>query len=175
MLIIMMTGLSGSGKSTLALALQSALTKENIKSEVIDGDVYRHTINKDLGFSEADRRENIRRLFNIAGNAQQQGVIAIVAAINPYDDLRAQLSSSSRAKIVYIKCSIEQLVNRDTKGLYKRAFLPHEHPQKLKDLSGINDRYDIPFDAGLVIDTTSETVEQSADRLVDYVMTVIHS
>jgi adenylylsulfate kinase len=173
--MIMMTGLSGSGKSTLALALQAALTKENIKSEVIDGDVYRHTINKDLGFSEADRRENIRRLFNIAGTAQQQGVIAIVAAINPYNDFRAQLSSSSGAKIVYIKCSIEQLVNRDTKGLYKRAFLPDGHPQKLKDLSGINDRYDIPSDADLVIDTTSETVEQSAIKLVDYVMTVIHS
>ena len=172
--MIMMTGLSGSGKSTLAVALQAALKKENCLSDVIDGDVYRGNLSKDLGFSESDRRENMRRLFNVALTKKELGIIPIIAAINPYDDLRRQLCSGHNVKLIHIHCAVEKLIARDPKGLYKRAFLPDDHPDKITNLTGINDRYDFPSNADMAIDTTNEDVELSVNRLVQYVMKIIN-
>src|SRR5688572_20839053 len=91
MFIIQMTGLSGVGKSTLASALKVDLSALGLVVKVIDADVYRNTLNQDLGFSAADRKENIRRLANVAYSWQKKGVVAIIAAINPYEDIRAEL------------------------------------------------------------------------------------
>lgn len=174
MLMIILTGLSGAGKTTLATALQATLARENYPSALIDGDVYRTSVHTDLGFGEADRREHIRRLYNIGYKVHQEGSIPIIAAINPYHDLRAQLGSDG-CKLIYIHCALETLISRDTKGLYRKALLPDDHPHKLNDLSGINDRYDVPSNADLVIDTTNETVEQSVTRLAGYVLSLIAS
>lgn len=170
MLILMFTGLSGAGKSTLAKALQQKLEQENYRTVVIDGDQYRNTLNKDLGFSEADRRENIRRLMIVAGEKKQEGFISIIAAINPFEDQRRQLSQDTGALVIYIKCALDILMERDTKGLYKRAMLPDEHPDKLRNLTGVNDRYDVPAYADMIIDTAGESVEIATDRLYNFVL-----
>ena len=174
MLMIMFTGLSGAGKSTLAKALRGKLAAVNYVSDIIDGDVYRNTISKDLGFSEADRRENIRRLTNIAIEKKQAGIISIVAAINPFDDQRRELCETNGTILVYIKCSLEKLIQRDTKGLYKKAMLPDDAPEKIWNLTGVNDRYDVPFNAGLVIDTGIENMETSAEKLFSFVKSILN-
>lgn len=166
----MFTGLSGAGKSTLAKALQQKLEQKNHHAVVIDGDQYRNTLNKDLGFSETDRRENIRRLMIVAEEKKQEGFISIIAAINPFEDQRIQLSQDTGALVVYIKCALDILMERDTKGLYKRAMLPEEHPDKLRNLTGVNDRYDVPVHADMIIDTAGEPVEIAADRLYNFVL-----
>ncbi|RYF90236.1 MAG: adenylyl-sulfate kinase [Chitinophagaceae bacterium] len=175
MLTLLFTGWSGAGKSTLAGALSQLLQKQNYKVAVIDGDQYRDTLNKDLGFSEADRRENIRRLMNVALEKNREGYISIVAAINPFEDQRQELCQNKTAYIVYIKCAPEVLLQRDTKGLYKRALLPEHHPDKINNLTGINDRYDVPENPHLVIDTAIMPVEEAAKILYHFVISTLHS
>jgi adenylylsulfate kinase len=173
MLMILLTGLSGAGKSTLANELCLKLTSINIAAEVIDGDVYRKTLNADLSFSGEDRRENIQRLCRIANDKNKQGVIAIVAAINPFEDLRVELCKQYHAKIVWVSCSLLILAKRDTKGLYRRALLPGDHPEKLWNLTGVNDLYEIPVQADLVIDTSESSVEECSEQLFNYVSNFI--
>ena len=173
MFIIFMTGLSGAGKSTLATALKVKLSEMSIDSCVIDGDVYRKTINKDLGFNAADRRENIYRLAEEAHRLTLQGIISIVAAINPFEDQRIALAKKYNAKIIFIKCDIKKLLERDTKGLYHKALLPDDHPDKLWNLTGINDPYDIPENPDLVIDTSEASINDSTRQLIGYVTTLL--
>jgi adenylylsulfate kinase len=173
MLMLLMTGLSGAGKSTLAERLLSKLSAMNIAAEVIDGDVYRKTINTDLSFSADDRRENIQRLCRIAYNKNRQGIIAIVAAINPFEDLRVELGKQHGAKIIWVNCSLSILTKRDTKGLYKKALLPVDHPEKLWNLTGVNDPYEIPVQADLVIDTSENSIEECSEQLFNYVSNFI--
>lgn len=173
MFILFMTGLSGAGKSTLANSLQAKLTAMSINCRVIDGDFYRKTINKDLGFSAADRRENIYRLAKEANKLALLGIIAIVAAINPFESQRIELGKKYDAKIVWIKCNLETLKERDTKGLYYKALLPDSHPDKLWNLTGINDLYDVPGHPGLTIDTSEAHINDSTEELFKYVITLL--
>jgi adenylylsulfate kinase len=170
MLILTLTGLSGAGKSTLALALCEKLVDYNYQVEVIDGDAYRHTLNKDLGFSEADRRENIRRLMLLAEQKKQQGFIVLLAAINPFEDQRLQLAAATGALTIYIHCALPVLIERDTKGLYKRALLPDMHTDKLTNLTGVNARYDVPAQPDFIVDTAAESIEEAAKRLCCFVL-----
>ena len=167
--ILLFTGWSGAGKSTLATALAKKLEQEKYKSFVIDGDYYRNTLNKDLGFTETDRRENIRRLTNLAMEKANEGYIVIVAAINPYEDQRRQILQTTGAKLLYLKCSLEVLLQRDTKGLYKRALMADTDPDKIHNLTGVNDRYDIPVNPDLVIDSSSISIETANDILWNFV------
>lgn len=170
MLLIQLTGLSGAGKTSIAFRVQQLLLQKDIAAEIVDGDAYRKTLCKDLGFSAADRRENIRRLGAVAAALVEQHVIAIIAAINPYEDVRQELKIKYNAPIVWIHCSLDILMERDTKGLYRRAFLPSGHPEKITNLTGVNDGYDIPVDADLVISTHTEDQETSAVRLLAFVL-----
>jgi adenylylsulfate kinase len=173
MLMILMTGLSGAGKSTLAERLLSKLSAMNIAAEVIDGDVYRKTINTDLSFSAGDRRENIQRLCRIADDKNRQDIIAIVAAINPFEDLRVELVKQYDAKIIWVNCSLSVLTKRDTKGLYRKALLPVDHPDKLWNLTGVNDPYEIPVHVDLVIDTSENSIEECSEQFFNYVSNFI--
>lgn len=168
-----MTGLSGSGKTTLAVALKKKLLEKGIMLEVIDGDVYRQTFNKDLGFSAADRKENMRRLGAIANIYKKQGIRSIIAAINPFEDARHELRAQYDAKIVWVNCPLEVLVKRDTKGLYKRAFLPEGHPDKITNLTGVNDVYENPTNADLVINTGIMNIDECTEQLVNYVFSLL--
>jgi adenylylsulfate kinase len=169
----MLTGLSGAGKSTLAEGLLLKLKEMNIAAEVIDGDIYRKTLNRDLGFSAEDRRENILRLAKLAHEKSSQGIVAIVAAINPFEDLRVELAKKYGAKIIWVRCNLSTLITRDTKGLYHKALLPENHPDKIWNLSGVNDPYEMPVRADLIIDTSEVTIENSSQQLVTYVLSLI--
>jgi adenylylsulfate kinase len=169
-MIVQFTGLSGAGKTTLAKAVQQLLQPHPIAVEIIDGDVYRNTLCKDLGFSRADRCENIRRLGKLAHEVDQPNKVVIIAAINPYQIVRQELAYQYGALTVWVRCSLPVLTQRDTKGLYKRALLPEGHPDKITNLTGVNDAYEPPPDAALVIDTETELPESSADRLYRFIL-----
>jgi len=171
----MLTGLSGVGKTTLAEGLFLKLKEINIATEVIDGDTYRKTINKDLGFSAGDRRENIQRLAKLANEKSSQGIVAIVAAINPFEDLRNELAGKYGAKIIWVRCELSTLIARDTKGLYQKALLPADHPDKIWNLSGVNDPYEAPVKADLIIDTSEATIENATHQLLNYVLSLIQA
>lgn len=170
MLLIQLTGLSGAGKTSIAFRVQQLLLQRDIAAQIVDGDAYRQTVCKDLGFTPADRRENIRRLGAIAHDLVQQNTIAIIAAINPYEDVRQELRQQYDARTVWIHCSLDVLVERDTKGLYRKALLPPGHPERINNLTGVNDSYDIPIKADLVIYTHSEDLETSSVRLFAFIL-----
>ena len=171
MVFIQMTGLSGSGKSTLSHGVQQRLLALGYKVEVIDGDVYRSHICSDLGFSKADRMENIRRLGFIGITLAKQGVIAIMAAINPYEEARVALQRENLlVKTVFVSSTLEALTKNDVKGLYKRALLPREHPDFVGDFTGISAPYEPPQAPDLLLHTHEETIEVSTGKLLDFIL-----
>ena len=170
-IFIQMTGLSGSGKSTIAKALQLRLQKKGYRVEVIDGDEYREGLCSDLGFSKEDRNTNIRRLGFVGKVLARNNVVTIMSAINPYEEIRAELRKmSDNVKTVFVDCDIETLKKRDTKGLYRRALLPDGHPEKIEKFTGISDPFDAPFVCDLKIDTASESEEQSVSKLEQFII-----
>ena len=150
--------------------VKSLLEKHALKTEIIDGDAYRKTLCKDLGFSKEDRMENIRRLGMAAHSFKDQADIVMIAAINPFEAIRHELTKKYGAKTVWIKCDIPVLIERDTKGLYKRALLHDDHPDKMFNLTGVNDTYEIPAEPDLVIDTSRETAAQSVQKFYDFLL-----
>jgi len=176
MLLIQFTGLSGSGKTTIARLTKEKLATRNINIEVIDGDEYRRTICKGLGFSYDDRVENLRRLGFVGKLLLKHNVISIISAINPFEGVRRELSESSIfVKTVWINCGLEILIQRDTKGLYKRAMLPDDHADKLFQFTGVSDIYEEPIHPDLIINTDNESPDESANRLVDFILLSINS
>lgn len=169
MLFIQMTGLSGSGKTTLAYQAKNKLIKERYQVEVIDGDEFRRHLCSDLGFSKADRIENIRRLGRIGHHFAYSGVIAIMSAINPIQQIREELITPI-SRLVWIDCSLEIVRQRDTKGLYNRADLPVSHPGKIKNLSGYGDVFETPTRYDLRIDTSCETEEKSTQKFLHFIL-----
>jgi adenylylsulfate kinase len=175
MIIIQLTGLSGAGKSTIANLVSEKLSLKNIPVEVIDGDIYRDSvINKGLGFSIEDRKTNLERLFYIGTVLLKHNIVVIVAAINPFEELRSKFSTSSdRVKTVWIDCDMDTLVKRDTKGLYKRAFLPDENNEKINNFTGISSPYENPVHPDLIINTSLQPVSESVDRLYEFILSEI--
>jgi len=170
MAIFQLTGLSGAGKTTLANETALLLQQNGYSVYVVDGDECRKTICKDLGFSKEDRIENIRRLGKWANELQQQYNVVIITAINPYQVARDLLLQNYQAAIVWINCALEILIQRDTKGLYNRALLPDNHPEKITALTGVNDVYETPNNARLIINTAVENRTQSAQKLYDFIL-----
>ncbi|HEY0678701.1 MAG TPA: adenylyl-sulfate kinase [Chitinophagaceae bacterium] len=171
MLLIQLTGLSGSGKSTIAAAVKELLRQHNFPVEIIDGDIYRKKLCPDLGFSKEDRHENIRRLGFVGNLLASNKIITILAAINPYENIRKELKGyGAHVKTVWINCDLETLLKRDTKQLYKKAMLPDSHPEKISNLTGVNDPYEIPENPDLVINSDVETEQQSAAKLYNFII-----
>jgi adenylylsulfate kinase len=169
-MIIQLCGMSGSGKTTIARKTSAFLKEDGLVAEMIDGDEYRKELCADLGFSRSDRRQNILRLAFVAGKLSKHNVICIICAINPYEDVRNEVKVRYECvKTVFISCDINTLIKRDTKGLYKRALLPDNDPDKIKNLTGVNDPFEIPLTADLIIDTNNETEEASANKLYRYI------
>lgn len=168
-IIVQFTGLSGAGKTSIAQAVKTKLESLGLRTEVVDGDQYRQTICKGLGFSKEDRCENIRRLGLVAESFRRQNQIAIISAINPYDEVRQELKENYGAKTIWINCEVNVLIDRDTKGLYKRALLPDGHPDKINNLTGINDTYEAPKDADLILYTSHETLEESTEKVFQFI------
>ena len=156
------TGLSGAGKSTVSALLAARLRETGAKVELLDGDVVRTHLCRGLGFSREDREENIRRLGFLCELLSRNGVIAIVAAISPYrqgrDEARARVSKFVE---IYMQCPLEVLIERDVKGLYKKA-IAGEIPQ----FTGISDPYEAPLAPEVTIDSSVETPQQSVDKIL---------
>ncbi|HWJ90347.1 MAG TPA: adenylyl-sulfate kinase [Flavisolibacter sp.] len=174
MIIIQLTGLSGAGKTTIANAVRDELMNNGFATEVLDGDAYRRTICRDLGFSKQDRQESVRRLGAAAFSFKQQKRIAIIAAINPYEAVRAELEEQYGAKTVWIQCPVDILIGRDTKGLYKKAMLPDGNPDKIHNLTGVNDVYEAPLRPGLIIDTSVLEVSAAAALLLRFILAEVN-
>lgn len=158
---IWFTGLSGSGKSTIARILEKRLREMGAKVEILDGDVVRTNLSKGLGFSREDRDTNIKRIGFVCNLLTRNDVIAISAAISPYRETR----DYNRALIgnfveVYTRCSLDACIQRDTKGLYKKAIAG-----EIKEFTGISDPYEEPLHPELICDTDKETPEQSAEKV----------
>jgi adenylylsulfate kinase len=170
-IFIQMTGMSGAGKSTTGFAAVKKLRDMGHNVEIIDGDEYREGLCSDLGFSKEDRNTNIRRLSFVGKVLSRNNVICIMSAINPYDEVRQEVKlNNPLAKTVFVKCDIDTLIERDPKGLYARALLPAEDPNHIPNFTGISDPFEAPTDADLVINTANQTVEQSVDTLVNFIL-----
>jgi adenylylsulfate kinase len=162
--VLWYTGLSGSGKSTIANEVAFKLHSKGKLSYVLDGDNIRHGLNKDLGFSPEDRKENIRRISEVANLFADAGLITMTAFISPYRIDRnfcRELTEDGRFIEIYCKASLETCEKRDPKGMYKKA-----RAGIIKDFTGIDAPYEAPLDPELVIDTDKNNVEESADLVL---------
>jgi adenylylsulfate kinase len=165
---IWFTGLSGSGKSTLANALARHLFEANIQTYVLDGDNIRHGLNKDLGFTDEDRKENIRRIGEVSKLFVDGGQIVLTAFISPFREDRQQVRdilSDDEFFEVYVKCSLDECEVRDPKGLYKKA-----RNNEIKHFTGIDSPYEEPENPAIIVDTETQTVEESVKQIVDYLV-----
>ncbi|WP_428330155.1 adenylyl-sulfate kinase [Mucilaginibacter sp.] len=171
-MIVQLCGLSGAGKSTITSAVKIKLQSNGYPIEVIDGDEYRTALCRDLGFSMADRHENIRRLAFVAGRLSAHGIIVLISAINPYHEIRQEVANTyPNVKTVFVDCCTDVLIQRDTKGLYARALLPDGHPERLNNLTGINDCFDVPPSPDLYINTCTHSTRECTDSLYHFVTT----
>jgi adenylylsulfate kinase len=163
---VWMTGLSASGKSTIAVILEQMLLHKHKHAYRLDGDNIRMGLNKNLAFSAEDRAENIRRIGEVAKLFTDAGVIAITSFISPYkkdrDAVRA-LNKPGEFIEVYVNVSLEAAERRDPKGLYKKA-----RAGQIKGFTGIDDPYEAPENAEIVIDTEKMKPEQAAERILTY-------
>ena len=170
-MIIQFCGLSGAGKSTLATVSALKLQKKGYEVEILDGDEYRDSLCSDLGFSKKDRCENIRRLAFVASKLSGHGIISIICAINPYDEIRKEISMLyKKVFLVHVDCSLDTVLKRDTKGLYMRAFLPDEHPDKVANLTGVSDPFEAPLRADVYVNTDRNNIEECGARITKFIL-----
>jgi adenylylsulfate kinase len=164
------TGLSASGKSSIAMKVEEKLFERDMSTFVLDGDNIRHGLNKNLGFSPEDRKENIRRIGEVSKLFVNAGTIVGTAFISPYredrDSARELFDRGSFVEI-YIKASLETCEKRDPKGLYKKAMAG-----EIKEFTGISAPYEEPLNPELIIDTSKETdIEKNADKVISFLIT----
>lgn len=160
------TGLSGSGKSTVAIALERELHKRGLLCRILDGDNIRMGINANLGFSEEDRRENIRRVAEVAKLFVDTGIITIAAFVSPTEELRQlaeNIIGKDDFKEIFISTPIEECERRDVKGLYARA-----RRGEVKNFTGISAPFEAPQHPALSIDTSKMPLEESVKMLLKF-------
>jgi len=164
-IVIWFTGLSGSGKSTLANALNEALYAKRISTYLLDGDNIRHGLCKDLGFSDKDREENIRRIGEVANLFMNAGIVTITAFVSPFRSDREKVRNIIGKDFIEIFCAADLDIceERDTKGLYKRARLG-----EIKDFTGISSPYEIPNDPEITVDTGALDLNASVIQIMNY-------
>ncbi|WP_088102408.1 adenylyl-sulfate kinase [Halalkalibacter urbisdiaboli] len=166
--ILWFTGLSGAGKSTLANALEYTLFNRGLQSYVLDGDNVRHGLNKGLGFSDEDRKENIRRIGEVAKLFVDAGTIVCTAFISPFKEDRdrvRELVEEGEFIEVYVRCSLEACESRDPKGLYKKA-----RAGEIPSFTGISSPYEEPENPELIIDSDKLSIEESVEKIIQYLV-----
>ena len=166
--MIWFTGLSGSGKSTIAIALERELHKRGLLSRILDGDNIRSGINNNLGFTEADRIENIRRIAEVSKLFVDTGIITIAAFISPSNDIRemaANIIGKDDFLEVYVSTPIEECERRDVKGLYAKA-----RRGEIKNFTGISAPFEAPAYPALTLDTSALSLEESVNKLLELIL-----
>jgi sulfate adenylyltransferase/3'-phosphoadenosine 5'-phosphosulfate synthase len=160
--VVWLTGLSGAGKTTIAQRLTTELTTRGRRPEVLDGDEVRTNLSAGLGFSKEDRDTNIRRIGYVARLLARNGAAVITAAISPYREVRAEVRAATPGFVeVYVRCSLDELVRRDVKGLYVRALAG-----EIANFTGVSDPYEAPENPDVVVDTERESVEESVQAVL---------
>jgi len=162
--VLWFTGLSGSGKSTLAHAVEEKLYQLGLNTFVLDGDNVRHGLNKDLGFNNQDRKENIRRISEAAKLMLEAGVITLTAFISPFKaerEMARSLMPHGDFIEIHCYCPLEVCEERDVKGLYKRA-----RNGEIKDFTGISSPYEAPVNPELKVDTNALSLEEAAQQVI---------
>lgn len=162
-----LTGLSGSGKSTIANALQATLEKEGLRVKILDGDILRTGLNVDLGFSAADRQENIRRVAHVSKLFLDEGYWVLSAFITPAESLRTLARSIVGEEDyieIFVRASYEVCRKRDPKGLYKKVA-----EGKITDFTGLDSVFEIPLNPALVADTEADTHEETIQKILDFI------
>ena len=166
--MIWFTGLSGSGKSTIAIALERELHKRGLLCRILDGDNIRSGINNNLGFTEADRIENIRRIAEVSKLFVDTGIITIAAFISPSNDIRemaANIIGKDDFLEVYVSTPIEECERRDVKGLYAKA-----RRGEIKNFTGISAPFEAPAHPALTLDTSALSLEESVNKLLELIL-----
>ncbi len=163
--VVWFTGLPGSGKTTIANAVASKLRELGYKVEVLDGDWVRKTINPDAGFTREERRIHLRRVAWIARLLARNGVIVLCSFVSPYRSVRRELREIVEEEApfieVYCKCSLQECIRRDPKGLYRKALRG-----EIKHFTGISDPYEEPENPELTLDTEHETPNKNAEKVL---------
>jgi len=155
------TGMSGAGKSTISRLLEQRLRAAGARVEVLDGDVVRTHLSKGLGYSKEDRDENIRRIGFVCELLSRNDVIAIAAAISPYREVRDQVRARIRDFVeVYVECPLDVLVERDVKGLYRKALAG-----EIQHFTGVSDPYEAPLAPEVVVNSSTQTPEESVEKI----------
>ncbi len=166
--VIWFTGLSGSGKSTVAGKLEEALTLRGYHTYLLDGDNMRHGLNKDLGFLDIDRVENIRRVGEVSKLFVDAGIIVLTAFISPFKSDRnmvKDLLGPNEFIEVFMNTSLDVCEKRDSKGLYKKA-----RKGEIKNFTGIDSKYEIPETPSIVLNTEKQNVESCVEQIINYLM-----
>ena len=169
--VIWLTGLSGSGKSTIAVELEKQLHQRGILTQLLDGDNVRSGINNNLGFSDEDRLENIRRIAEVSKLFLNCGLVTINSFVSPTNDVRdlaRSIIGDSNYYEIFIKASVEACEKRDVKGLYAKA-----RRGEIKDFTGISAPFDIPNKCQLVVDTEKLSVQQSVEEILKNIIPII--
>ncbi len=165
--LIWFTGLSGSGKSTIANLVEQKLHNNGIKTYTLDGDNIRKGINNDLSFAPEDRTENIRRIAEVANLMVDAGLVILAAFVSPYkkdrENIRTIVKDVNFVE-VFVNTSVEECERRDVKGLYKKA-----RAGEIKNMTGISAPYEAPEKPDLEISTENETLDDSVNRIIDYI------
>lgn len=163
--LIWFTGLSASGKSTIAHTVEERLFESGVRTYVLDGDNVRHGINRNLGFSREDRKENLRRIAEVAKLFVDAGILVLAAFISPYKEDREYIRKSFEGDNfleIYVKCSVEECEQRDPKGQYKKA-----RAGIIKNYTGISSPYEEPENPDLILDTEKLELEASVEKVLD--------
>ncbi len=157
-----LTGLPCSGKTVIADLVATELKKRGLKVERLDGDIVRKSLTKDLGFSKEDRYKNIERVTFVAKLLTRNGVIVIASFVSPYNEVREM----SRREIgnfvlVYVKCSLEECIKRDSKGMYKKAIAG-----EISNFTGISDPFEEPINPEIIVETDKESPNESKNNVI---------
>lgn len=160
--VIWLTGLPGSGKTTIARGLEKTLKAKGVKLETFDGDEVRRNLSKGLGFSKEDRDTHNKRVIYVSKLLARNGVNSIISLISPYRSTRAYAREQLPKFVeVYLKCSIEECISRDPKGLYKKALAG-----EITNMTGIQDPYEEPINPEVTLDTENDTSEQNIQKVL---------
>jgi len=165
--VLWFTGLPGSGKTSIAKLVLDELKSRGFKVELLDGDWVRKTINPDAGFTREERRKHLIRVAWIARLLARNGVAVLCSFVSPYRDVRSEIRKIVKEEVpfiqVYVKCSLEECIRRDPKGLYKRALAG-----EIKNFTGISDPYEEPENPDITLDTEHLSVGECVSKVIDY-------
>ena len=172
-IVIWFTGLSGSGKTTVARRIEEILRQKGYRVELLDGDEVRKWLSPEAGFTREDRTRHLIRVANVARLLARNGVIVLCSFVSPYIEVREKIREIvERENIpfieVYVKCSLEECIRRDPKGLYKKALRG-----EIKHMTGIDDPYESPPNPEVTIDTEKNTVEENINTVLEYLKNYI--